>query len=329
MENYRLAEPRYEEMKYRYCGKSGLMLSELSLGFWHNFGYSYTPDGKLMEERLPQDYSRCRDIVHCAFDNGITHFDLANNYGPPYGSAEECFGKILADGFAAHRDEITITTKAGYDMWPGPYGEWGSRKYLMASLNQSLKRMGLDYVDVFYSHRPDPRTPIEETMQALVDIVRAGKALYVGISNYPADMAAKAYDYLAAHDTPCILYQGKYNMMVRSHEADILPQCADRGVGYIAFSPLNQGLLTDRYLNGISADSRMARSKFLDRERDLTPEYYQMMQQLQADANAQGLTIAQYALRWILQRPEVTSVIVGASSVDQLKQNLKAVKRDF
>lgn len=325
MENYNLTAPRYENMKYRYCGKSGLMLSQIALGFWHNFGYSFTPDGKLTDERLPQDYARCRDIVHFAFDNGITYYDLANNYGPPYGSAEECFGKIMADGFKAYRDEIIVATKAGYDMWPGPYGEWGSRKYLMASIDQSLKRMGMDYVDIFYSHRPDPRTPIEETMQALVDIVRAGKALYVGISNYPADMAAKAYDYLAAHDTPCILYQGKYNMMVRGHEGDILPQCAERGVGYVAFSPLNQGLLTDRYLKGIPADSRMARSFFLDQNRDLTPEYYDFIRQVQADAAEQGLSIAQYALRWILQRQEVTSVIVGASSVDQLRQNLKAL----
>lgn len=326
MENYRLTAARYESMNYRYCGKSGLMLSEIALGFWHNFGYSYTPDGKLMEERLPSDYSRCRDIVHFAFDNGITYYDLADNYGPPYGSAEECFGRIMADSMHTHRDEMVIATKAGHDMWPGPYGEWGSRKHIMAGIDQSLKRMGLDYVDIFYSHRPDPRTPLQETLQALVDIVRSGKALYVGISKYPAEMAAQAYEYLAAHDTPCIVYQGKYNMMVRGNEQDILPQCADNGVGYVAFSPLNQGLLTDRYLDGIPSDSRMVRSTFLDKERDLTPEYLEFIRSVAAKAKEEGVTTAQYALRWILQRQEVSSVIVGASSVDQLRQNLSAIR---
>jgi len=327
MENYRLTAARYESMNYRYCGKSGLMLSEIALGFWHNFGYSYTPDGKLMEERLPSDYSRCRDIVHFAFDNGITYYDLADNYGPPYGSAEECFGRIMADSMHTHRDEMVIATKAGHDMWPGPYGEWGSRKHIMAGIDQSLKRMGLDYVDIFYSHRPDPRTPLQETLQALVDIVRSGKALYVGISKYPAEMAAQAYEYLAAHDTPCIVYQGKYNMMVRGNEQDILPQCADNGVGYVAFSPLNQGLLTDRYLGGIPSDSRMVRSSFLDKERDLTPEYLEFIRSVAAKAKEEGVTTAQYALRWILQRQEVSSVIVGASSVDQLRQNLSAIRK--
>ncbi|MCQ2134693.1 MAG: aldo/keto reductase [Bacteroidales bacterium] len=327
MENYRLTAARYESMNYRYCGKSGLMLSEIALGFWHNFGYSYTPDGKLMEERLPSDYSRCRDIVHFAFDNGITYYDLADNYGPPYGSAEECFGRIMADSMHTHRDEMVIATKAGHDMWPGPYGEWGSRKHIMAGIDQSLKRMGLDYVDIFYSHRPDPRTPLQETLQALVDIVRSGKALYVGISKYPAEMAAQAYEYLAAHDTPCIVYQGKYNMMVRGNEQDILPQCADNGVGYVAFSPLNQGLLTDRYLDGIPSDSRMVRSTFLDKERDLTPEYLEFIRSVAAKAKEDGVTTAQYALRWILQRQEVSSVIVGASSVDQLRQNLSAIRK--
>lgn len=327
MENYRLTAARYESMNYRYCGKSGLMLSEIALGFWHNFGYSYTTDGKLMEERLPSDYSRCRDIVHFAFDNGITYYDLADNYGPPYGSAEECFGRIMADSMHTHRDEMVIATKAGHDMWPGPYGEWGSRKHIMAGIDQSLKRMGLDYVDIFYSHRPDPRTPLQETLQALVDIVRSGKALYVGISKYPAEMAAQAYEYLAAHDTPCIVYQGKYNMMVRGNEQDILPQCADNGVGYVAFSPLNQGLLTDRYLDGIPSDSRMVRSSFLDKERDLTPEYLEFIRFVAAKAKEEGVTTAQYALRWILQRQEVSSVIVGASSVDQLRQNLSAIRK--
>jgi len=316
MENYQLSEPRYEAMKYRYCGSSGLMLSQVALGFWHNFGYG---DGR--DEQLPSDYGRCRDIVHYAFDHGVTYYDLANNYGPPAGSAEQCFGRILKDGLGAHRDEMIIATKAGHDMWPGPYGEWGSRKSLMASLDQSLRRMGMDYVDIFYSHRPDPRTPLQETMQALVDIVRSGKALYVGISKYPPEMARQAYDYLAARDVPCLVYQGKYNMMVRGDEEAILPQAAAAGVGYVAFSPLNQGLLTDRYLNGIPEDSRMAKSHFL-RPEALTPEYRTLIETLREQAQEEGCTIAQLALKWILRRPEVTSVIVGASSVGQLSHNL-------
>lgn len=319
MENYNLSAPGYERMKYRRCGRSGVLLSQVALGFWHNFGWS-----RGASCQLPDDFDKCRAIAEYAFDNGVTYFDLANNYGPPYGSAEECFGKILSKGLGAHRDELFIATKAGYDMWPGPYGEWGSRKYLMASLDQSLKRMGLEYVDVFYSHRPDPRTPLEETMQALVDIVRQGKALYVGISNYPADMAARAYGYLDARDVHCLLYQGKYNMMVRDHESDILPQAAENGVGYIAYSPLNQGLLTDRYLHGVPEGSRMTHSPFL-RPELLTDEYYGMIAEISLAAREKGLTIAQYALEWILRRPEVTSVIVGASSVEQLKSNLDAI----
>lgn len=316
MENYCLSEPRYENMEYRYCGKSGLMLSRIALGFWHNFGYSYGQDSQ-----LPADYEKCLNIVEYAFDHGITYYDLANNYGPPAGSAEECFGKIMAENMFSHRDEMIIATKAGHDMWPGPYGEWGSRKSLMASLDQSLRRMRLDYVDIFYSHRPDPRTPLEETMQALVDIVRSGKALYVGISKYPPEMAQRAYDYLAKRDVPCLVFQGKYNMMVRDDEAEILPQAARNGVGYVAFSPLNQGLLTDRYLNGIPEDSRMRRSFFLN-EDALTTDYFAMMKEISESAKQEGCTISQYALKWILRRPEVTSVIVGASSVDQLKQNI-------
>lgn len=319
MENYRIPDPRGVEMAYKYCGRSGLLLSRIALGFWHNFGWS-----KGSSCQLPEDYGKCRAIVEYAFDHGVTYFDLANNYGPPYGSAEECFGRIMKDGLCAHRDEMVIATKAGHDMWPGPYGEWGSRKNLIASLNQSLKRMGLDYVDIFYSHRPDPRTPLEETMQALVDIVRAGKALYVGISKYPPEMAQKAYDYLAARDVPCIVYQGKYNMMVRGDEERILPQAAANGVGYVAFSPLNQGLLTDRYLHGVPEGSRMTHSQFLKPEA-LTEEYRDMISRLDGQAREEGMSIAELALRWILERPEVTSVIVGASSVEQLKNNLKAV----
>ena len=307
------------EMTYKYCGRSGLKLSRIALGFWHNFGHDPEQKGQ-----TPEDYSRCKEIVHYAFDQGVTYFDLANNYGPPAGAAEVCFGNILRDGLSAHRDEMIIATKAGYDMWPGPYGEWNSRKSLIASMDQSLARLGVDYVDIFYSHRPDPNTPIQETMQALVDIVRSGKALYVGISKYPPELAAKAYDYLEAHDVPCLVYQGKYNMMVRGDEAEILPQAATAGVGYVAFSPLNQGLLTDRYLNGIPPHSRMATSRFLTPEA-LTPEYHSFIGSVQAKAAEEGLTIAQYALRWVLRRDEVTSAIVGASSVEQLRQNLESI----
>ena len=313
MERYRLTEPRYEAMPYRRCGRSGLLLPEISLGFWHNFGEAADPD-------------RCRAIVEAAFDAGITYFDLANNYGPPYGSAETLFGRIFDRSLRAHRDEILVATKAGHDMWPGPYGEWCSRKNLFASLDQSLKRMQLDYVDIFYSHRPDPETPLEETMQALVDIVHSGKALYVGISKYPPEMAARAYAYLREAHVPCLVYQGRYNMLETDPEQEILPQAAAEGVGYVAFSPLAQGLLTDRYLNGIPEDSRMRHSRFLN-ESVLTPELLARLRAWNDQAQAEGLTLAQYALRWILRRPEVTSVIIGASSVEQLQANLRAVQR--
>lgn len=313
MENYCLTEPRYEAMNYRRCGRSGLLLPEISLGFWHNFGEAADPD-------------RCRAIVETAFDNGITYFDLANNYGPPYGSAETTFGRIFDRSLRTHRDEIIVATKAGHDMWPGPYGEWGSRKNLIASLDQSLRRMQLDYVDIFYSHRPDPRTPLEETMQTLVDIVRSGKALYAGISKYPPEMAARAYAYLREAHVPCLVYQGRYNMLDRGPEAEILPQAAAEGAGFVAFSPLAQGLLTDRYLDGIPEDSRMRHSRFLT-ENALTPELLAQLRAWNEEAKAEGLALAQYALRWILRRPEVTSVIVGASSVEQLKKNLAALER--
>ena len=313
MENYCLSEPRYEAMNYRRCGRSGLLLPEISLGFWHNFGEAADPQ-------------RCRAIVETAFDNGITYFDLANNYGPPAGSAESMFGRIFDQSLRAHRDEIIVATKAGHDMWPGPYGEWSSRKSLVASLDQSLKRLRLEYVDIFYSHRPDPDTPLEETMQALVDIVRSGKALYAGISKYPPEMAARAYVYLRDAHVPCLVYQGRYNMLDREPEAEILSQAAAKGVGFVAFSPLAQGLLTDRYLNGIPDDSRMRHSQFLN-ESDLTPELLAQLRAWNEEARAEGLTLAQYALRWILRRPEVTSVIVGASSVAQLQDSLKALKR--
>lgn len=312
MENYLLSEPRYEAMKYRRCGKSGILLPEIALGFWHNFGDA-------------ADHENCRRIVETAFDNGITYFDLANNYGPSAGSAEERFGKIMKESFASHRDEMIIATKAGHDMWPGPYGEWGSRKSLIASLDQSLRRMGLDYVDIFYSHRPDPRTPLEETMQALVDIVRQGKALYVGISKYPVEMAAEAYAYLRSQHVPCLVYQGRYNMLNREPEDGILQQAAAEGVGFTAFSPLAQGLLTDRYLNGIPEGSRMTHSKSL-RPEALTPGLMAQLKAWNAAALDSGMTLAQYALKWILRRPEVTSVIVGASSPEQLKSNLTAIQ---
>ena len=312
MDNYCLTEPRYEAMRYRRCGRSGLLLPEISLGFWHNFGESADPD-------------TCRAIVECAFDNGITYFDLANNYGPPYGSAETRFGEIFRKSLQAHRDEIVVATKAGHDMWPGPYGEWGSRKSIMASVDQSLRRLGLDYVDIFYSHRPDPQTPLEETMQALVDIVHQGKALYAGISKYPVEMAREAYAYLRTQHVPCLVYQGRYNMLNREPEDGILPQAAKEGAGFVAFSPLAQGLLTDRYLNGIPEGSRMTHSRFLKPE-TLTPELLEQLRKWDDEAAAEGLSLAQYALRWILRRPEVTSVIVGASSVEQLRNSLKAVE---
>lgn len=307
-----MSEPRYEAMKYRRCGKSGILLPEIALGFWHNFGDA-------------ADHENCRRIVETAFDNGITYFDLANNYGPSAGSAEERFGKIMKESFASHRDEMIIATKAGHDMWPGPYGEWGSRKSLIASLDQSLRRMGLDYVDIFYSHRPDPRTPLEETMQALVDIVRQGKALYVGISKYPVEMAAEAYAYLRSQHVPCLVYQGRYNMLNREPEDGILQQAVAEGVGFTAFSPLAQGLLTDRYLSGIPEGSRMTHSKSL-RPEALTPGLMAQLKAWNAAALDSGMTLAQYALKWILRRPEVTSVIVGASSPDQLKSNLTAIQ---
>ncbi len=312
MDNYKLSEPRYEAMRYRRCGNSGLLLPEISLGFWHNFGSDADPD-------------TCRSIVEYAFDQGITYFDLANNYGPPNGAAEACFGRIFAKSLKSHRDEILVATKAGHDMWPGPYGEWGSRKCLMASIDQSLKRLGLEYVDIFYSHRPDPDTPLEETMQTLVDIVRQGKALYVGISKYPADMAARAYAYLREQKVPCLVNQQRYNMLVREPEQEILGQAMEAGVGVVAFSPLAQGLLTDRYLNGIPVGSRMTHSSFLKPE-VLTPELLSQLRHWNEEASDAGLTLAQYALKWILRRPEVTSVLVGASSVKQLESNLRLFK---
>lgn len=310
---YSAAENRYEcGMQYRRAGRSGVMLPAISLGLWHNFGDVDT-------------LSLSRKKLHYAFDHGITHFDLANNYGPSYGSAEETFGQIMKSSFAPYRDELFISTKAGHDMWPGPYGNWGSRKHLMASLDQSLKRMNLDYVDVFYSHRYDPETPLEETLQALVDIVRKGKALYVGLSKYPLDAYLFACRYLKERDVPCLLYQGRYSMLVREPESQgILNAVKENGSGFVAFSPLAQGLLTNRYLNGIPADSRIARGGFLKKEA-LTPEVLSKIQALNERAAMRGQSLAEMALAWLLKNETVTSVIVGASSVEQLGDSLKTL----
>lgn len=310
---YSAAENRYEcGMQYRRAGRSGVMLPAISLGLWHNFGDVDT-------------LSLSRKKLHYAFDHGITHFDLANNYGPSYGSAEETFGQIMKSSFAPYRDELFISTKAGHDMWPGPYGNWGSRKHLMASLDQSLKRMNLDYVDVFYSHRYDPETPLEETLQALVDIVRKGKALYVGLSKYPLDAYLFACRYLKERDVPCLLYQGRYSMLVREPESQgILDAVKENGSGFVAFSPLAQGLLTNRYLNGIPADSRIARGGFLKKEA-LTPEVLSKIQALNERAAMRGQSLAEMALAWLLKNETVTSVIVGASSVEQLGDSLKTL----
>lgn len=315
---YSPAADRYENgMHYRRCGQSGVLLPEISLGFWHNFGDVNT-------------LSNAKAITHFAFDHGITHFDLANNYGPSYGSAEETLGLLIQKSFGPYRDELFISTKAGHDMWPGPYGNWGSRKHLMSSLDQSLRRMHLDYVDVFYSHRYDPETPLEETMQALVDIVRQGKALYAGLSKYPKDKAEKAYQYLKAHDVPCLVYQGRYNLFSRDIESQGIPvQARAHGAGFVAFSPLAQGLLTDRYIHGIPADSRMAHNHFLKKD-TLTEEVYNRILALQKIAESRGQTLAEMALAWLLKDQNVTSVIIGASSVSQLEDNLKALQHtDF
>ena len=301
---------RYDTMHFRRCGHSGIMLPEVSLGFWHNFGENH-------------DEARGLEIVHYAFDHGICHFDLANNYGPPNGAAEERFGRYMKRSMHAHRDEMFIATKAGHLMWPGPYGDWGSRKNLVASLDQSLRRMNLDYVDIYYTHRYDPNTPLEETMQALVDIVRSGKALYVGLSKYPPEVAAKAYAYLEERDVHCILYQGRYNMLTRQPEMDVIPQAYENGTGFVAFSPLAQGLLTDRYLQGVPEDSRMSKNVFL-RPEMLTDELVEKLRKLNDLAVHRGQTLAEMALSWILRDERITSVIVGASSVEQLKNNLRA-----
>jgi L-glyceraldehyde 3-phosphate reductase len=296
---------RYDNIAYARCGRSGLKLPRISLGLWHNFG-GVDP----LENQ--------RALLRRAFDLGITHFDLANNYGPPAGSAEENFGVLLKQDFAAHRDELIISTKAGYYMWPGPYGEWGSRKYLRASLDQSLKRMGLDYVDIFYSHRPDPETPLEETMGAVADAVKSGKALYAGVSNYSAAQTREAAAILKSHGVPLLIHQPKYNMFERWVEPELLPALTEIGAGCIPFSPLAQGLLTNRYLDGIPADSRAVKSGVFLKPGQITPALVAKLRALNDLAQAHGATLAQFATLWLLRRPEITTVLIGASKVSQI-----------
>ena len=317
-EIYKADSGRYDSgMLYRRSGRSGILLPELSLGFWHNFG-----------EVAPLE--RSKEIMRFAFDHGITSFDLANNYGPGYGTAEETFGFVFDKSFRPYRDEMFIASKAGYDMWPGPYGNWGSRKYLMASIDQSLKRTKLEYFDVFYSHRYDPETPLEETLQALVDIVRAGKALYIGISRWPVKAAGFAFEYLRKHDAPCLIFQDRLNLIDRRVETDGLLDCIkENGCGFIGFSPLAQGVLTNRYLNGIPSDSRAMQGKFL-KTSQISGEMIAHLKQLNEIAERRGQSLAQMSLSWVLAHPGVTSVIVGCSSTSQLADSLKAVEsKDF
>jgi len=311
--DYTPSQNRYDKMAYRHCGKSGLKLPIISLGLWHNFGHDFPHRIK-------------RDICQTAFDNGITHFDLANNYGPPAGSAEEAFGEILKTDFSGLRDELIVSSKAGYDMWPGPYGEWGSRKYLIASCDQSLKRLGLDYVDIFYSHRFDPNTPLEETMGALDHIVKSGRALYVGISSYNSQRTKEAVKILNNLGTPCIIHQPSYNMFNRWVEEDgLLDTLEDLGVGSIAFTPLAQGMLTNKYLNGVPNDSRAMQGKSLDRDK-ISPELVETLNQLKVIASGRGQTLAQMALAWVLRGGRVTTALIGASKPEQVLDCVGAVE---
>lgn len=307
--DYIPSDTRYESMRYNRCGRSGIQLPALSLGLWHNFGDV-------------DNYETCRQIIHKAFDRGITHFDLANNYGPPPGTAETNFGRILHSDLQGYRDELIISTKAGYLMWKGPYGEWGSKKYLMASLDQSLSRMKLDYVDIFYSHRPDPNTPLEETMGALDLAVRQGKALYAGISNYPAKLAQEAIDILKSLGTPCLIHQPKYSMFERWVEQGLLDVLEQNGVGCIAFSPLAQGMLTNRYLQGIPENSRASKPHGFLKPEHLTEEKLNKIKRLNNLAMERGQSLAQMALAWLLKDQRITSVLIGASSVNQLEENI-------
>ncbi|HMH23100.1 MAG TPA: L-glyceraldehyde 3-phosphate reductase [Puia sp.] len=314
--NYTASPARYQSMQYRRCGRSGLQLPAVSLGLWHNFGHV-----DLLEN--------ARKILHLAFDSGITHFDLANNYGPPPGSAEENFGRIMRQDFQGYRDQMIISTKAGYYMWEGPYGEWGSKKYLVSSLDQSLQRMGLDYVDIFYHHRPDPDTPLEETMAALDLIVRQGKALYVGISNYQAEEAAKALQILRQLGTPCLIHQPKYSMFERWIEDGLLDVLENDGVGCIPFSPLAQGLLTDKYLKGIPADSRAAKPTGFLQEDQVTVEKIDKIRRLNQMAIKRDQTLAQMALAWILRDKRITSVLIGVSKPAQLTDSLQCLNNTW
>ena len=310
--SYQPSSSRYEKMIYNRCGNSGLLLPALSLGLWQNFGDVDT-------------VANCKSILYTAFDNGITHFDLANNYGPPPGSAETNFGKILKEDFEGYRDELIISSKAGYTMWDGPYGDWGSKKYLVASLNQSLKRMQLDYVDIFYHHRPDPNTPLEETMQALDLIVRQGKALYVGISNYPANKAREAFAILKQLGTPCLIHQPRYSMFDRWVEGGLLDVLEEYGVGCIPFSPLAQGLLTNKYLNGIPEDSRATRNLFL-KEADITADKINKVRLLNELAVARNQTLAQLALAWLMKDKRITTVLIGASKPEQVLNSIACLE---
>jgi L-glyceraldehyde 3-phosphate reductase len=311
--NYLPANSRYKEMRYHRCGRSGLKLPAISLGFWHNFGGVDV-------------FENGRTMVRRAFDLGITHFDLANNYGPPPGSAEENFGRIFRDDLQPHRDELIISSKAGYLMWPGPYGEWGSRKYVIASCDQSLKRMKLDYVDIFYSHRLDPETPLEETMGALDFIVRSGRAIYAGISNYPAEQTREAAKILRALGTPCLIHQPSYSMFNRWIEDGLLDTLAQEGVGCIAFSPLAQGMLTDKYLRGIPEGSRASKAHGFLRPNQVTPEKISRSKRLDKLAKARGQTLAQMAIAWVLRHPGMTSALIGASRVAQIEDAVGALK---
>jgi L-glyceraldehyde 3-phosphate reductase len=309
---YIASVPRYDQMTYRRCGKSGLLLPAVSLGLWHNFGgLSPIENGRAMLRR--------------AFDLGITHFDLANNYGPPYGSAEENFGSLFRSDFVPYRDELIISTKAGYDMWPGPYGNWGSRKYLLSSLDQSLKRMRLDYVDIFYSHRPDPETPLEETMSALASAVHAGKALYVGISNYAPEQTARAVAILRSLGTPCLIHQMKYSIFQRTPEDGLMDVLGKEGVGGIAFSPLAQGLLSDRYIQGIPADSRAGSATGFLKPKDVDEHRLAQIHELRELAKRRSQSLAQMALAWVLRDQHMTSVLIGASKVQQIDDNVGAL----
>lgn len=309
---YQAASTRYDAMEYRRSGRSGLKLPAVSLGLWHNFGGVDTLE-------------TARAMIHRAFDLGVTHFDLANNYGPPPGSAEESFGRILADDLRPYRDELIISTKAGYGMWAGPYGEWGSRKYLLASLDQSLKRMGLEYVDIFYSHRPDPETPLEETMMALDQAVRSGRALYAGISNYSPEMTAQAAAILRDLGTPCLIHQPSYSMFNRWIENDLLDVLATEGIGCIVFSPLAQGLLTNKYLGGIPDDSRAAKSHGFLQAAQVTEARVSQIRRLNDIAQARGQSLAQMAIAWVLRHPGMTSALIGASRVSQVEDNIAAL----